>query len=53
MYYQDKNGRFKVIEDIEDGYFRIMDTSLPGKNVTHKYVDINGNNENNITVNGK
>jgi hypothetical protein len=51
--YQIEGGRYQIVEDVNGHYFRILDTSRPGKSNKRKYVDLNGNDMNNITVNGK
>ena len=42
--YQNPNSPFIVVVDKSGDYFRIMNTSMPGKKDKSKYVDLNGKN---------
>lgn len=53
LVYTSGDGRYNVVYDTVTNYFRIVDSSLPGNNTRRKYVGLNGENMNNIEINGK
>lgn len=51
--YESVTSSYSIIEDIDGKYFRIKNSSLPGKKESSKYVGLNGEDVHNIEINGK